>query len=177
MKLSIIIPHYNGSNLLENLLFWTDNRNQPRKINITRPLGYYTTEDHISVAKFAPYEAINLYQESSVAGEYETTMKDVVSPNYPDGTTNPYKNPTYAGDPDYLEDKFVRFSYRFRYDDNEYSVLAPFTLVAPFSQIGENCFMNSYSSIGHHSIIGKSNVLSPYSTVNGNCSTISVTCF
>ena len=116
-----------GINIVENLLFWTDNRNQPRKINITRPLGYYTTEDHISVAKFAPYEAINLYQESSVAGEYETTMKDVVSPNYPDGTTNPYKNPTYAGDPDYLEDKFVRFSYRFRYDDNEYSVLAPFT--------------------------------------------------
>ena len=29
--------------------------------------------------------------------------------------------------------------------------------------------MNSYSSIGHHSIIGKSNVFSPYSTVNGNC--------
>ena len=117
-----------GINIVENLLFWTDNRNQPRKINITRPLGYYTTEDHISVAKLAPYEAINLYQESSVTGKYESTMKDVVSPKLPDNTTdNPYLKSNYAGDPDYLEDKFVRFSYRFRYDDNEYSVLAPFT--------------------------------------------------
>ena len=31
---------------------------------------------------------------------------------------------------DYLEDKFVRFSYRFRFDDNEYSLFAPFTQAA-----------------------------------------------
>ena len=40
-----------GVNMIEELLFWTDNRNQPRKINITRALGntsYYTSEDHIS---------------------------------------------------------------------------------------------------------------------------------
>jgi len=130
----------NGINIVENLLFWTDNRNQPRKININKTLGYYTTEDHISVAKFAPYEAINLYQESSIAGEYETTMKDVVSPTVPkinaadqNPPPNPYLqtdtsgNPNYAGDPDYLEDKFVRFSYRFKFEDNEYSALAPFT--------------------------------------------------
>ena len=30
-------------------------------------------------------------------------------------------------DPDYLEDRFVRFSYRFKFDDNEYSVIAPFS--------------------------------------------------
>ena len=129
-----------GINIVENLLFWTDNRNQPRKININKTLGYYTTEDHISVAKFAPYEAINLYQESSIAGQYETTMKDVVSLAVPkinaadaNPPTNPYLqtdtggNPNYAGDPDYLEDKFVRFSYRFKFEDNEYSALAPFT--------------------------------------------------
>ena len=51
--------------LLEDLLFWTDNRNQPRKINIQRAFDnsyefsgtnnpYYYSEDHISVAKFAP---------------------------------------------------------------------------------------------------------------------------
>jgi len=117
-----------GINIVENLLFWTDNRNQPRKINIEKEIGYYTTEDHVSVAKFAPFEAIILYQESSIPGDYETTMKDVVSPNLPNGTTvNPYLNTSYPGDPDYLEDKFVRFSYRFKFDDNEYSVLAPFT--------------------------------------------------
>ena len=34
---------------------------------------------------------------------------------------------TWPGDPDYLEDRFARFSYRFQYDDGEYSIMAPFT--------------------------------------------------
>src|SRR6056300_1185514 len=71
-----------GINIIEDLLFWTDNRNQPRKINIKRARedeNYYQTEDQISVAKYNPYKAIELYQESTEApGEYETTMKDVV---------------------------------------------------------------------------------------------------
>ena len=53
-----------GLNLLEDLLFFTDNRNQPRKINITRDSSYYTSEDQISVAKYYPYETIQLYQPS-----------------------------------------------------------------------------------------------------------------
>ena len=58
-------------NLLESLLFFTDDRNQPRKINVENAFNdswelwnasvvgsnpYYYNEDHISVAKFAPYE-------------------------------------------------------------------------------------------------------------------------
>jgi len=56
-----------GINLLENLLFFTDNRNQPRKVNINNPVGYYTKEDQISVAKYYPYQAIDLYQPSTLA--------------------------------------------------------------------------------------------------------------
>ena len=193
-----------GVNLLEDLLFWTDNRNQPRKINVTRALNsstYYTIEDQISVAKLSPVYSPELYTESVEApGEYETTMYDVSSeflppygstaivngaitatntfviddpvlefdpypgqlvsgtgiPNdirvvtYNDTTftvvvsgnitladnqvikfnANPYYNPNFIGDPTYLEDKFVRFSYRFRFDDNEYSIFAPFTQIA-----------------------------------------------
>ena len=58
-----------GINIIENLLFFTDNRNQPRKINIETAIlnpfisveepGYYYSEDHISVAKYAPYSAIS----------------------------------------------------------------------------------------------------------------------
>ena len=50
-----------GVNLIENLLFFTDNLNQPRKINITTATSdstYYENEDQISVAKYAPYEPI-----------------------------------------------------------------------------------------------------------------------
>ena len=135
-----------GVNLLEDLLFFTDNRNQPRKINISFARDdstYYTIEDTISVAKYMPYKAPVLWQEitqkviddsgtpadlTPALGEYQTTMQDVVSEFLPDGTTNnPYEDPLYQGDPDYLEDKFVRFSYRFKFDDGEYSVFAPFT--------------------------------------------------
>ena len=193
-------------NLLENLLFFTDNRNQPRKINVdlanpqrlTTPT-YYTTEDQISVAKYNPYKPIELIKEevtgtgvvtlttsnsttatitsttgnilfgASVSGAgvaanttvvgfvpstgvvtfnqansisaleilsftlaaTQTTMQDVSSEFLPDGTTlNPYYNPDFSGDPQYLEDKFVRFSYRFKFVDGEYSILAPFTQIA-----------------------------------------------
>ena len=225
-----------GVNVLENLLFWTDNRNQPRKINLNlaNPENlpnptYYTTEDQISVAKYNPYSCMELYQKSYLStqdGDYESTMKDVVSKYYPNGgagnvktavgatpqstiellafegdiitsggnyntgaslayistnpttlgqiipiassevdtavydnTTdpanpfwtitatsavfqdlalnteiilnpNPYYDPDFAGDPDYLEDKFSRFSYRFQFEDNEYSLIAPFTQIA-----------------------------------------------
>lgn len=193
-----------GVNLLEDLLFWTDNRNQPRKINVTSALSsstYYTIEDQISVAKISPVYAPELYTESVEApGEYETTMYDVSSEFLPpfgstgivngaitttntfiiddpgDGFTpqigqlvsgtgipnnvrvtdydpitftvevsenitladnqevkfnaNPYYNPDFIGDPTYLENKFVRFSYRFRFDDNEYSIFSPFTQIA-----------------------------------------------
>ena len=196
-------------NLLEDLLFWSDNRNQPRKINVQTALSvgtsHYTTEDQISVSKYNPYQSIQLYQESALSsGNYETTMKDVTSKFLPTGGTalvndaggylggttqvaidnlnanfpvsgqpisyinngvmtstnrtvvtatttlltasgnlpamddntelvfepNPYYDNTFAGDPDYLEDRFVRFSYRFRFEDNEYSLFAPFTQIA-----------------------------------------------
>jgi hypothetical protein len=122
-----------GINLLEDLLFWTDNRNQPRKINVRKASAdntYYSSEDHISVAKYAPYKPIDLYKDYG-GSTFKTTMKDVVSANLPDGSTpNPDYNANYAGDPSYLEDKFVRFSYRFKYDDGEYSIMAPFTQIA-----------------------------------------------
>ena len=197
-------PMY-GVNLLEDLLFWTDNRNQPRKISVSNAANsstYYTTEDQISVAKLSPVHAIELYAESVLApGEYETTMKDVVNeflppggcastvtastvlnynfqiaapplgmlepapnqiisgPGIPDNVlvdsydpftftvtasaqltltagqevkfnANRYYDPDYIGDPTFLEDKFVRFSYRYKFDENEYSIFAPFTQAA-----------------------------------------------
>ena len=136
-----ILNQITGINLLENLLFFTDNRNQPRKINVDKAIanpGFYDNEDKISVAKYNPYRSIELIKETVTPGVYETTMKDVFSEyipiNDPSYVTNPYwagadagGNSNFAGDPQYLEDKFVRFSYRFKFADGEYSILAPFT--------------------------------------------------
>jgi len=195
-----------GINLIENLLFWTDNRNQPRKINIalftsntngarsssTSTQEYYTQEHQISVAKYSPYQAIQLYnrinlittgggvgyfalagnqvstitpfigatvvsaeQSSAITGlnhikvisvAYNTVAAETrveVSPDFSAALTantyvslilstmtNKTDDSDWPGDPDYLEDRFVRFSYRFKYDDNEYSLMAPFTQIA-----------------------------------------------
>jgi len=44
-------------------------------------------------------------------------------------SANPSYNSIFKGDPDLIEEKFVRFSYRFKYVDNEYSLSAPFTQI------------------------------------------------
>jgi hypothetical protein len=99
-----------GINLVEDLLFWTDNRNQPRRINVKTAIDHYDTysgalyydnNDKINVAKIAPYKA-----------PFLTLIKD----------------PTIESD--FLELKFPRFSYRYKFLGNEYSTLAPFSQVA-----------------------------------------------
>ena len=58
-----------GINLLEDLLFFTDDRNQPRKIDIKKALetpGYYSNEDNISVAKYYPWQPPMLAANSSL---------------------------------------------------------------------------------------------------------------
>ena len=230
LNFSQLNPIY-GVNILEGLLFWTDNRNQPRKINVVNAntLNYYTTEDQISVATYNPYESIELFEIITPAmatanplllpavDEFQTTMFDVASKFYPNGgsafsdgtnplqfatgfsapilldigtaegnviggtspvegdavyyintlgvmidtgvtvvtaptptvksftttadiaaysattklefvfNANPYYEDDFTGDSEFLKDKFVRFSYRFQFDDNEYSIFAPFT--------------------------------------------------
>jgi len=231
-----------GVDLIDDLLFWTDNRNQPRKINVETAIAnpatatpataspYYTNEDHVSVAKFAPYAPISFTWDdggtikSSLINETEeylpanstigvtgydtaTGLITFVANNpeipfpatpimrfknlnfpalgyfqlvYVSGTTckfeypigsgnnaaqsstaareaavtysggssgppnpntepfvnfdvlqfervNPDYNVNYNGDANYLKDKFIRFSYRFQYEDGEFSLMAPFT--------------------------------------------------
>ena len=187
----------NGISVIEDLLFWTDNNNQPRKINIGIAANgtYYTEENHISVAKYSPYQPIGLLNKVSKittgltgavlsianttgikkgmavieygnSGAYglqpenyvyvvsvitntsvtinfsnrtgvangdtiyflETTMtgKDITY-NF---NNEAYNVNTWPGDPDYLESRFVRLSYRFEFDDGEYSIMAPFTPIA-----------------------------------------------
>ena len=123
-----------GINLIDTLLFWTDNRNQPRKLNVNRAENgtFYINEETVSVAKYNPYRAIDLYYDAPApVNSYVTSMQDVTSEFLPDPTkNNPFYDATWPGDPDYLEDKFVSFSYRFKFIDGEYSIMAPFTQAA-----------------------------------------------
>ena len=242
-------------NVIENLLFWTDNRNQPRKINLDKASSasslngswetwfntngvtmantnpYYYNEDHISVSKFAPYECFKFLNSSNngtliskseqflpphiiagsvgnigvgavfifISGEYSTGASNsdikigdqlvVLAPfNSTDSTPtttvtqenekytitsidppsgnktkigftlattkiidsdtklaiqrlNPDYDINYTGDVNLLKDKFAKFSYRFKYDDDEYSLMAPFTQAA-FIPEQFGCFIN-----------------------------------
>jgi len=110
-----------GAKIMDDLLFWTDNYNQPRKINIQRCIDnptHYEYEEQVSVAKYAPYAPIRLVNRNGYWAESNTAGADV----YTDKTNG---NITSK----YLRDKFVRFSYRFKYEDGEYSLMAPFTQV------------------------------------------------
>ena len=147
-----------GVNLLEDLLFWTDNRNQPRKINVrsanpgsvTTP-NYYTTEDTISVAKPAPLEAIKLVNIAQGL-PLESTMQNPSQRFLPNGSENYYWNEDWSGDPNFLQDKFVRFSYRYKFDDGEYSIIAPFTQVC-FIPKQQGYFLDSNQDEAYRSTI------------------------
>ena len=76
-----------GVNILEDLLFFTDNRNQPRKVNVTYNANYYTTEDQLSVAKYYPFESIQLYQPSELTSAIIVT--DTTSSSVNNSTTIP----------------------------------------------------------------------------------------
>ena len=110
-----------GVAMIDDLLFWTDNKNQPRKINVVKAIGdtsFYNNELKISLAKYAPYTPVVFMTENDIAGT--STMSNDAALNN-----------------DYIEEEFVRFSYRYKFNDNEYSVLAPFTQIA---------FQHSYKS-------------------------------
>jgi hypothetical protein len=73
---------FSGINLVENLLFFTDNLNQPRKINVINALtpGYYTNEDQISVAKFAPWEPILVMDRVTTTITGASSGSSVITP-------------------------------------------------------------------------------------------------
>jgi len=108
-----------GVNLIDDLLFWTDNYNQPRKINITKALensSYYTNEEQISVAKVSPHLSPVLFEQDFLPDEDGLTQSSAISTN---------QNITS----DFLKDRFVRFSYRYKYEDGEFTTMAPFTQI------------------------------------------------
>tara|TARA_B100001093_G_scaffold338500_1_gene323272 strand:+ start:9812 stop:16327 length:6516 start_codon:yes stop_codon:yes gene_type:complete len=181
-------------NLIENQLFWTDNRNQPRKINIDLAEAdrfHYNQEWQISVAKFAPIYAPSLIHQTRLKVKSDVTDGTTVELNFSESTnkkesfsitdmtligggidscdfvyiksattsagedyytcelnkpvtltadtdvrllgstmSNESEDPNWPGDPDYLESRYVRFSFRFKYEDDEYSAFAPFSQIA-----------------------------------------------
>lgn len=99
-----------GVNYLEgeggdSYLFWTDNYNPPRRINITRCKSYGLNDPRIPLD-------INVILNPPMNAPYILLSND---------TTIQTNN---------IEEKFLYFAYRYKYIDNEYSSISPFSSVA-----------------------------------------------
>ena len=117
-----------GINYVDGLLYWTDNLNQPRCLDTGKKYAANTfLEEEITVIVKPPL--------------YPLTITPKVNPSIEIG--------------DNLSTKFLYFAYRYKYINNEYSSLSPFTDVAfdpsDFSYdytSGENDAMqNKYNTI------------------------------
>ena len=99
-----------GVNYLEgedgdSYLFWTDNYNPPRRINISRCKSYGVNDPRIPLD-------INVILNPPMTAPYIFLSND---------STIPTNN---------IEEKFLYFAYRYKYIDNEYSSISPFSSVA-----------------------------------------------
>ena len=130
-----------GINVLDGLLFWTDDRNEPRKINIDRAKNdnaYYDSDAKTAVAKIAPVDAPTV----SAVG--------------------------IGGDSNFLEDKLVRFAYRYKFNDNEISTISLFTPVV-FRNDGEFTDLGEYVASGEiATFVNQSKSISLNINVPGN---------
>ncbi len=94
-----------GFNCIEGSLYWTDGLNAPRMLNIKQFKTW-------TLANFAwNQDDINVIVKPPVTAPSISLLND--------GT-----------DKNYMKDKFLYFSYRFKYTDNRYSSFAPFSMVA-----------------------------------------------
>ena len=93
-----------GVDFVGELLFFTDNFNPPRFINVKRN---YENPTAAFVDQFSA-ESILVIKR----------------PPYTSPLIEPKKG---AGENNYLENRFVSFGYRYRYADNEYSATSPFS--------------------------------------------------
>ena len=184
-------------NKIDDLLFWTDNLNQPRVYNLTSNYLPYSTvsganlEDQLSVAKLAPYLAPRfltpkyILQTNGTINNSTTVTIDappsdlstdlsagvkflvrhvsidddvkVVSVSGTNNTTltlnkaitltrDDQKLTLVTGsminstdqsiDNKYIKERFVRFSYRYKFADNTFSTFAPFSQIAFIPALG-----------------------------------------
>ena len=96
-----------GINLIENLLFWTDNYNAPRCINIDRN-----------------------YANPSIGAIDQFTAESILVIKKPP-LESPQVSPiTTSGQQNFLETRFICFAYRYKYMDGEYSATSQWSAPA-----------------------------------------------
>jgi hypothetical protein len=101
----------NAINKVDNLLFFTDDYNPPRFINVTRSYANPT-----SYIDYSGQPAI-----------LEEALLVIKKPPLTSPTVVPY---IAAGDEQFMVERFICFAYRYRYIDNEYSATSQWSDIA-----------------------------------------------
>ena len=97
-----------GVNLVDDLLFFTDNLNPPRKINVKRQ---YTPPPAVSATDGITAEELLVLKRPPANSPSIESVETSVQNNF-------------------LEERFVSFAYRYRYEDGEYSATSQFSAPA-----------------------------------------------
>lgn len=110
-----------GVNIIDGLLFWTDDFNPPRKINVNRnypdPVAAGVADPNIDGGTGEPEGGLLLQESILVIKRPPVACPGLALSLAP-------------GEENYLEDRFISFAYRYKYQDNEYSAISQFTEVA-----------------------------------------------
>ena len=96
-----------GISLVDDLFFWTDDFNPPRKINVTRGYPYPTPANVDQITA----EELNVIKKPPAESPEVTTAET-------------------AGQENFMEGRFICFAYRYRYEDGEYSATSQFSAPA-----------------------------------------------
>ena len=132
-----------GVSKIEDLLFFTDDLNPPRFINVKRNYGTPNafTEEQISVVVKPP--GFRSYTDLS-----GTTVNELAAPEVNLFNSNVVEDT-------FLEDVFISFAYRFKYKDNQYSATSLFATAAfapgnfelNYSTFENEGMQNSFNSV------------------------------
>lgn len=128
-----------GVSKIENLLFFTDDLNPPRVINVQKsPPGYglptighidTLVEEDISVIVKPPgYEYYDSTTQVAPLGTPHVELLEIQPPSQ----SNPLSPNaiTTGGEENYIRTRFLSFAYRYRYEDGGYSAISLFSLPA-----------------------------------------------
>jgi hypothetical protein len=104
-----------GINKIDDLLFWTDDYNPPRFINVKEnyPNPSATNIDYYIPSLAASFPEI-LFERLQVIKKPPVESPEIQMTNVP-------------GQENFLSERFICFAYRYRYADNQYSAISQFT--------------------------------------------------
>jgi hypothetical protein len=128
-QLSFDTDYYiTGVNIIDGFLYWTDNLNAPRRVNISFAKSFNVNDDRID-------EYIDVIVAAPLRAPSIEMKKSSVENN--------------------MEDKFLQFSYRYKYRDNQYSALSPYSAVAfipgdyefDYAAGNNEAMLNSFSDV------------------------------